>query len=93
MSKLIWSESQQLMTLPEVMTLETIPKLAGLKKLLTQPVLTVDFSQVIQLDSAVLALLLTWSANVTENIKITNAPSELLTLIGLYDLESVLEIS
>ncbi|GKT12483.1 MAG: phospholipid transport system transporter-binding protein [Thiomicrorhabdus sp.] len=92
MSKLDWSAEEGLVVLPETVTLETIPTLIKSKGLLSLPVLMVDFSQVTQVDSAALALLLTWSTITKATIGVKNAPPEILTLIQLYDLESVVVV-
>jgi len=91
-SKLDWSEETGVMTLPEVVTLESIPGLLKSKGVLKLPVKEVDFGKVQQVDSAILALLLTWSNNIQSTLVIANIPAELQTLIQLYDLESVLQV-
>ena len=94
MSKLNWSEKNGMIVLPEVVTLETIPKLLKPRGSLSLPVLDVDFSQVKQVDSAALALLLTWSANTPQGvINVKNVSPDVLTLIQLYDLESVVVVA
>lgn len=91
MEELNWSETNGLMTLPQEVTLQTLPQLLKAKQVLKYPVVEVDFSQVEQVDSAALALLLVWSGNIGAALKVKNMPAELHTLTALYDLESVLE--
>lgn len=93
MSKLNWIEESRVITLPAVVTLETLPELIKSSKSLELPVLKADFSQVTQVDSAILALLLTWSKNTGQALVVMSAPSELLTLIQLYDLEDVIKVA
>ncbi len=90
MAELTWSEANGLMTLPVEVTLQTLPQLLKNKTILKRPVLEVDFSDVKLVDSAALALLLVWSGNTATTLKVKNMPSELHTLMALYDLETVL---
>lgn len=90
MAELTWSETSGLVTLPAEVTLQTLPQLLKAKTVLQYPVLEVDFSNVKQVDSAALALLLVWSGNTATALKVKNMPSELHTLTALYDLETVL---
>lgn len=93
MAELTWSETEGLVTLPEEVTLQTLPQLLKSKAVLKYPVVEVDFSDVKLVDSAALALLLVWSGNTATALKVTNMPSELHTLTALYDLETVLGVS
>jgi len=98
MSTIEWCEKTAVITLPSIVTLETLPALLKqTKNALSLPVKMVDFSVVKQADSAVLALLLIWSKNSTpqggtENspppIQVLDLPRSLQGLIALYDLES-----
>lgn len=92
MSKLDWSEKTGVMTLPEVVTLESLPQLLKPKGILKLSVSEVDFAKVKQVDSAILALLLRWSNNIQSPLAIANIPTGLKTLIQLYDLESVFQV-
>ena len=78
------------MKLPQVVTLETLPGLLKSKAILALPVKQVDFSQVQQADSAILALLLIWSKNSPPPVKVLKLPNELESLMKLYDLESII---
>ncbi len=91
MVELNWSEKEGLMTLPQEVTLQSLPLLLKKRSVLKAPVIEVDFSQVKQADSAALALLLLWSGNIGKALKVRNMPAELVTLATLYDLETVLQ--
>ncbi len=92
MSKLVWYDDTGVMCLPERVTIETLPELLKPKELLSLKVKTIDFGQVQQADSAVLALLLMWSKNSPPPMTLLNPPTELQGLITLYDLESVINV-
>ncbi|MCF6298706.1 MAG: STAS domain-containing protein [Thiomicrorhabdus sp.] len=90
MSSIEWCEKTAVITLPSVVTLETLPALLKqAKNSLSLSVKTVDFSAVKQADSAVLALLLIWSKNSSPPIQVLELPQSLQGLIALYDLESM----
>ncbi|MBF6057223.1 MULTISPECIES: STAS domain-containing protein [Thiomicrorhabdus] len=87
-----WMPQSKIVVMPEEVTLKTLP---GLLKAHSQwcdfAVETVDFSKVTHADSAVLALLLAWRTRASKPIRVKNLPDELSTLLGLYDLDDVLE--
>lgn len=92
MSTLVWSEVSSRITLPEKVTLHTLPSiLSQNKKSLRWPVMVVDFVHVSSMDSVALALLLSWSANIDARIKVENFPTALQGLVTLYDLDAVIE--
>ena len=93
MAELTWSEGRGLITLPEEVTLQTLPQQLKSKEVLRHPVLEVDFSNVKRVDSAALALLLVWSGNTGRALQVKNMPAELHTLTALYNLESVLKLT
>lgn len=85
-----WCEKTAVITLPSLVTLETLPALLKqVKGVLSLSVKQVDFSAVKQADSAILALLLIWSKNSPPPFHVINLPETLQGLVALYDLESI----
>ncbi|GAB6069548.1 hypothetical protein JCM30760_06450 [Thiomicrorhabdus hydrogeniphila] len=87
-----WIESEATLVLPETISIDVLAEVLKQNKWLLLPVKKVDFSKVTKADSAILAVLLIWSANVTDKLKIIQLPEELKTLITLYGLEDVIEL-
>lgn len=83
-----WNASEGLMCLPERLTIEVLPGLLKKENWLKFPVKQVDFSKVSKADSAILAVLLSWSANTEQQLTVINLPADLQTLVNLYDLEN-----
>jgi len=81
------------MVLPEQLTIDILAKLLKQKNWLSLPVKQVDFSRVIKADSTIFAVLLVWAANIEEKLQVIKLPEELTTLIKLYDLEDVVDLS
>ncbi|MEA3405168.1 MAG: STAS domain-containing protein [Pseudomonadota bacterium] len=85
-----WLENDVL-KLPEVVNVETVPAILKLVDKAQKSIKVVDFSAVTQADSVALAVLLKWQDAADIDIQIRNLPAELVTLIHLYDLESMLQ--
>lgn len=85
-----WLDSDVL-KLPEIVNVETVPTILKWVDKAQKPINVVDFSIVKQADSVALAVLLKWQSEAGVAIQIRNLPSELVTLIHLYDLEDVLQ--
>lgn len=77
--------------LPAVVNVETVPALLKRVEKDQQQIKIVDFSAVTQADSVALALLLKWQSDAGQVLQIRDLPTELETLIHLYDLEGTLQ--
>ncbi|BCN92799.1 hypothetical protein THMIRHAM_05840 [Thiomicrorhabdus immobilis] len=82
-----WNAADELLVLPEQLTIDVLAGLLKTQNWLSLPVKQVDFSQVLKADSAILAVLLTWAAHSEERLTIIKLPDELQTLVKLYDLD------
>jgi len=87
-----WIESEATLVLPETISIDVLAEVLKQNKWLLLPVKKVDFSKVIKADSAILAVLLIWSASLTDKLQIIQLPEELKTLITLYGLEDVVAL-
>lgn len=86
-----WLE-EGVLALPECVNVETAPAILKQLEETSSSFTTVDFIKVKQADSVALALLLNWQILAGHPLKIRNLPSQLATLIDLYDLEEVLKV-
>jgi len=87
-----WNEAESTLILPETISIDVLAGLLKQNKWLLLPVKKVDFSNVTKADSAILAVLLIWSANLKDKLQILQLPEELKTLITLYGLEDVIAL-
>ena len=79
------------LTLPECVNVKTVPDILGLVEKSARTFNVVDFVKVKQADSVALAMLLSWQISAGHPLKLRNLPSQLDTLVDLYDLEGVLQ--
>lgn len=79
--------------LPEAVTLNTVADILRQVEGGGKPPQVVDFSAVTQADSAALALLLRWQAQSLQPLQVIALPSNLQTLLPLYDLEQVWQLA
>ncbi len=86
-----WFSGQAKLVLPENLDIEILPKLIKQGGWLSLPVKEVDFSQVKKADSAILSVLLLWAQAAQNAIKVTHFPSQLQTLVELYDMHTVID--
>lgn len=75
--------------LPAAVTLNTVADILRQNAASGEHPQIVDFSAVSQADSAALALLLHWQAQSAQPLQVIALPSNLNTLLPLYDLEQV----
>jgi len=83
-----WNASEGLIRLPERLTIDVLPGLLKKENWFKLPVKQIDFSKVRKADSAILAVLLSWSANTEQQLTVIDLPEDLKTLVNLYDLEN-----
>lgn len=86
-----WLE-EGVLTLPERVNIETAPVILSQVERSARVFDAVDFVKVKQVDSVALAMLLNWQALAGQPLKIKNLPSQLATLIDLYDLNKTLVV-
>ncbi|MBN2866439.1 MAG: STAS domain-containing protein [Thiotrichales bacterium] len=87
-----WADEGVLM-LPGAVNVETVPAILDAVEKSNQSLITVDFQQVEQADSVALAMLLCWQNSAGLPLKVINLSAQLETLVQLYDLESVFDVS
>lgn len=83
------------MTLSGALTIDSIHRQPAKAPEGQDPVLSLDLSQVTEVDSAAIALLLAWRRQLAQHnrrLVLKAAPASLLSLIHLYSLESVLQV-
>ena len=90
-NQVIWESESARLTLPEVVSIDVLPKLIKQNEWLRLPVKEVCFKQVQKGDSAILSLILLWAQQSQSPIQIFDFPKQFNPLIELYDLHTVVD--
>ena len=87
-----WNSETKSFTLPDQLTIATMPKFLAQTKADSLPVESVNCQAIVQADSSVLALFLQWSLQRQAPIQVHAMPESLVRLVELYEIESHLQI-
>ena len=87
-----WLE-EGVLRLPEVVNVATVPVILKWVEASSKFISVVDFSKVEQADSVALALILSFQMEASQSIEVRHLPEELTTLVHLYDLDQVFQLS
>ena len=90
-NQVVWQSESARLTLPEVVSIDVLPKLIKQNRWLSLPVKQVCFKQVQKGDSAILSLILLWAQQSQSPVQIFDFPAQFNPLIELYDLHTVVD--